>query len=132
MLSEEIEMAHEFGQDLAKYKKYQYRIAKTVFESLLEISIKHQSLGNHSMYLGELYWGKHEEAVKHFTTAADEYHTNTVAELFQLTILTNSAVLVKRGLCHCALSHNAFKKAKEEAEMQQHINRTGEKLKKMN
>ena len=62
VLSEEIEMAREFGQGLANYKKYQYRIAKTFFESLLEISIKHQSPGNHglaSIYLGEveLYWG---------------------------------------------------------------------------
>ena len=137
VLSEEIEMAREFG--LANYKKYQYRIAKTFFESLLEISIKHQSPGNHalaSIYLGEveLYWGKHEEAVKHFTTAADEYHTDTVAELFQLTILTKSAVLVKKGLCHRAMSQireaiSAFKKAKQEAEMRQQMNRTGEKLK---
>ena len=139
VLSEEIEMAREFGQGLANYKKYQYRIAKTFFESLLEISIKHQSPGNHalaSIYLGEveLYWGKHEEAVKHFTTAANEYHTDTVAELFQLTILTKSAVLVKKGLCHRAMSQireaiSAFKTAKQEAEMQQQINRTGEKLK---
>ena len=139
VLSEEIEMAREFGQGLSNYKKYQYRIAKTFFESLLEISIKHQSPGNHalaSIYLGEveLYWGKHEEAVKHFTIAADEYHTDTVAELFQLTILTKSAVLVKKGLCHRAMSQireaiSAFKKAKQEAEMQQETNRTGEKMK---
>jgi len=63
VLSEEIEMAREFGQGLASYMKYQYRIAKTFFE---KISIKHQSTGNHalaSIYLGEveLYWGKHEE-----------------------------------------------------------------------
>ena len=139
VLSEEIEMAFEFGQGLANYKKYQHRIAKTFFESLLEMSIKHQSPGNHalaSIYLGEveLNWGKHEEAVKHFTTAANEYHTDTVAELFQLTILTKSAVLVKKGLCHRAMSQireaiSAFKKAKEEAEIQQQMNRTGEKLK---
>ena len=137
VLSEEIEMAREFG--LANYKKYQYRIAKTFFESLLEISIKHQSPGNHalaSIYLGEveLYWGEHEEAVKHFTIAADDYHTDTVAELFQLTILTKSAVLVKKGLCHRTISQireaiSAFKKAKQEAEMQQQMNRTGKKLK---
>ena len=61
--------------------------------------------------------------MKHFTTAADEYHNDTVAELFQLTILTKSAVLVMKGLCHRAMSQireaiSAFKKAKEEAEMQ--------------
>ena len=138
VLSKEIEMAREFGQGLANFKRYHYRVAKTFFESLLDISFKHQSPGNHaltSIYLGEveLYWEKHEEAVKHFAVAADEYHSDTVAELFQLTILTKSAVLVKKGLCHRAMSQireaiDAFKKAKREAEMQQ-INSKGEKLK---
>ena len=49
VLTEEIEMACEFGQSLANYKKYQYKIAKTFFESLLKISIKYQSPGNHAL-----------------------------------------------------------------------------------
>jgi len=70
----------------------------------------------------ELYWGKHEEAVKHFATAANEYHTDTVAESFQLTILTMSAILVKKGLCNRVMLQireaiSAFKKAKQEAKM---------------
>ena len=35
VLSKEIEMVREFGQGLANYKKYQYRIAKTFFENFL-------------------------------------------------------------------------------------------------
>ncbi|XP_065893671.1 tetratricopeptide repeat protein 28-like isoform X2 [Dysidea avara] len=138
VLSEEIEMAREFGQGLSHYSKYQYRIAKTFFESLLELSVKYQSAGNHSLasiYLGEveLYWGNNEEAVKHFTVAADKYHTDSVAELFQMTVLSKSTVLVRKGSCHRALSQikeaiSAFKTAKEQAELQQ-CNRTGETLK---
>ena len=109
VLSEDIEMAREFGQGLAHYSKYQYRIAKTFFESLLELSVKHQSAGNHSLasiYLGEveLYWGNNEEAVKHFTVAADKYHADSVAEVFQMTVLSKSTVLVRKGSCHRALS----------------------------
>jgi len=69
--------------------------------------------------------------VKHFTVAADEYHTDTVAELFKFTILTKSTVLVKKGLCNVTnlRSNQCFKEVEEEAEMQLEINRTGEKLK---
>jgi len=96
VLREEIEMACEFTQGLANYKKISIQ---TFFESLLEIPIKHQSPGNHalaSIYLGEveLYWGKHEEAVKYFMTAADEYHTDAVAELFHASDYFNQVCCI--------------------------------------
>ncbi|XP_065893673.1 tetratricopeptide repeat protein 28-like [Dysidea avara] len=138
VLSEEIEMAREFGQGLAHFKKYQCNIAKKFFNNLLEISVKHQSAGDHalaSIYLGEieLYYDNHEIAVKHFTVAVSEYQIDNVAKLFEITVMSKSAVLVKKGSCHRALSQireaiSAFKMAKQDAELHQY-NSTGEMLK---
>ena len=78
-------------------------------------------------------WTKYKDAEKHFTLAVTYYSPDNVAEKFQQTILTKSAVLVKKGQCHRSLSQireaiNAFKMAKEVAELAQEQAR-GSKLK---
>ena len=129
MLPEDIDMAKEFGQGLANYKNLHYREAKPCFNALFEKSMNYHSSGNQalaSIYLGEIEmsWAKCKDAEKHFTLAVTYYNPDNVAEKFQQTILTKSAVLVKKGQCHRSLSQireaiNAFKMAKEVAELAQ-------------
>ena len=138
VLPDDIDMAKEFGQGLANYKNLHYRAAKPCFNALFEKSINHRSPGNQavaSIYLGEIEmsWAKYKDAEKHFTLAVTNYNPDNVAEKFQQTILTKSAVLVKKGQCHRSLSQikeaiNAFKLAKEVAESAQEQAR-GSKLK---
>ena len=69
-------------------------------------------------------WAKYKDAEKHFTLAITNYSPDNVAEKYQQTILTKSAVLVKKGQFHRSLSQikeaiNAFKMAKEVAELAQ-------------
>ena len=127
VLPEDIDMAKEFGQGLANYKNLHYRAAKPCFNALFEKSVNYHSSGNQalaSIYLGEIEmsWAKYKDAEKHFTLAVTYYSPDNVAEKFQHTILTKSAVLVKKGQCHRSLSQireaiNAFKMAKEVAEL---------------
>ena len=129
VLPEDIDMAKEFGQGLANYKNLHYRAAKPCFNALFEKSVNYHSSGNQalaSIYLGEIEmsWAKYKDAEKHFTIAVTYYSPENVAEKFQHTILTKSAVLVKKGQCHKLLSQireaiNAFKMAKEVAELPQ-------------
>ena len=138
VLPEDIDLAKEFGQGLAHYKNQRYRAAKPCFNALLEKSINYGSSGNQalaSIYLGEIEmsWAKYKDAEKHFTLAVTYYSSDNVAEKFQQTILTKSAVLVKKGQCHRSLSQireaiSAFKMAKEIAELAQGQTR-GSKLK---
>ena len=138
VLPDDIDMAKEFGQGLANYKNLHYRAAKPCFSALFEKSINYRSPGNQalaSIYLGEIEmsWAKYRGAEKHFTLAVTNYSPDNVAEKFQQTILTKSAVLVKKGQCHRSLSQikeaiNAFKMAKEVAESAQEQTR-GFKLK---
>ena len=138
VLPEDIDMAKEFGQGLANYKNLHYRAAKPCFNTLFEKSVNYHSSGNQalaSIYLGEIEmsWAKYKDAEKHFTLAVTYYSPDNVAEKFQHTILTKSAVLVKKGQCHKLLSQireaiNAFKMAKEVAELAQEQAR-GSKLK---
>ena len=126
LLPSDIEMAKEFGQGLANYKNLHYRAAKLCFTTLFEKARYYHSSGDQavaSIYLGqiEMSWAKYKDAVKHFTIALINYSTNNVAEKFQQTILSKSAVLVKKGRCHQSLSQikeaiHAFKTAKEVAE----------------
>ena len=128
-------MAKEFGQGLANYKNLHYRAAKPCFNALFEKSVNYHSSGNKalaSIYL-EMLWAKYKDAEKHFTLAVTYYSPDNVAEKFQQTILTKSAVLVKKGQCHRSLSQIretiiAFKMAKEVAELAQEQAR-GSKLK---
>ena len=129
VLSDDIDMAKEFGQGLANYKNLHYRAAKPCFNALFEKSINYCSPGNQavaSIYLGEIEmsWAKYKDAEKHFTLAIINYNPDSVAEKYQQTILTKSAILVKKGQCHRSLSQikeaiNAFKMAKEVAESAQ-------------
>ena len=138
VLPEDIDMAKEFGQGLANYKNLRYRTAKPCFNALFEKSVNYHSSGNQalaSIYLGEIEmsWAKYKDAEKHFTLAVTYYSPDNVAEKFQHTILTKSAVLVKKGQCHRSLSQireaiNAFNMAKEVAELAQEQAR-GSKLK---
>ena len=138
VLPEDIDMAKEFGQGLANYKNLHYRAAKPCFNALFEKSMNYRSSGDQalaSIYLGEIEmsWAKYKDAEKHFTLAVTYYSTDNVAEKFQHTILTKSALLVKKGQCHRSLSQireaiNAFKMAKEVAELAQEQAR-GSKLK---
>ena len=138
VLPEDFDMAKEFGQGLANYKNLHYRAAKPCFNALFEKSVNYHSSGNQalaSIYLGEMEmsWAKYKDAEKHFTLAVTYYSPDNVAEKFQHTILTKSAVLVKKGQCHRSLSQireaiNAFKMAKEVAELTQEQAR-GSKLK---
>ena len=138
VLPEDSDMAKEFGQGLANYKNLRYRAAKPCFNALFEKSMNYHSSGNQalaSIYLGEIEmsWAKYKDAEKHFTLAVTYYNPDNVAEKFQHTILTKSAVLVKKGQCHKLLSQireaiNAFKMAKEVAELAQEQAR-GSKLK---
>ena len=138
VLPEDIDMAKEFGQGLANYKNLRYRAAKPCFNALFEKSVNYHSSGNQalaSIYLGEIEmsWAKYKDAEKHFTLAVTYYSPDNVAEKFQHTILTKSAVLVKKGQCHRPLSQireaiNAFKMAQEVAELAQEQAR-GSKLK---
>ena len=138
MVPEDIDMAKEFGLGLANYKNLHYRAAKPCFNALFEKSVNYHSSGNQalaSIYLGEIEmsWAKYNNAEKHFTLAVTYYSPDNVAEKFQQTILTKSAVLVKKGQCHKLLSQireaiNAFKMAKEVAELAQEQAR-GSKLK---
>ena len=137
-LSDEVNMAKEFGQGLANFKNLHYRAAKPCFTALFEKASNHHSTGDQalaSIYLGEIEmsWAKYKDAVKHFTIAVTYYGTDNVAEKFQQTILSKSAVLVKKGNCHRSLSQikeaiNAFKLAKEVAELRQE-QAVGSKLK---
>ena len=138
VLPEDIDLAKEFGQGIAHYKNLHYRSAKPCFNALFEKSVNYGSSGNHalaSIYLGEIEmsWAKYKDAEKHFTLAVAYYSSDNVAEKFQQTILTKSAVLVKKGQCHRSLSQikeaiSAFKTAKEIAELAQQQTR-GSKLK---
>ena len=138
VLPDDIDMAKEFGQGLANYKSSYYRAAKPCFNALFEKSLSYCNPGNQalaSIYLGEIEmsWGKYKDAEKHFTLAVPNYSPDNVAEKFQQTILTKSAVLVKKGQCHRSLSQikeaiNAFKMAKEVAESAQ-VQSRGSKLK---
>ena len=138
ILPEDIDMAKEFEQGLAHYKNLHYRAAKPCFNALFEKSINYGSSGNQalaSIYLGEIEmsWAKYKDAEKHFTLAVTYYSSDNVAGKFQETILTKSAVLVKKGQCHRSLSQikeaiSAFKMAKEIAELAQGQTR-GSKLK---
>ena len=138
VLPEDIDMAKEFGQGLANYKNLHYRAAKPCFNALFEKSVNYHSSGNQalaSIYLGEIEmsWAKYKDAEKHFTLAVTYYSPDNVAEKFQQTILTKSAVLVKKGQCHRSLSQireaiGALKMAKEVAELAQEQAR-GSKLK---
>ena len=61
---------------------------------------------------------KYKDVEKHFTLAVTNYSPDNVAEKFQQTISTKSAVLVKKGQCHWSMSQikeaiNAFKMAKQ-------------------
>ena len=138
VLPEDIDMAREFGQGLAYYKSQRYRAAKPFFDALYKKSVQYSSLSNQalaSIYLGEIemLWAKYESAVKHFTLAVTNYSPDNVAEKFQQTILTKSAVLVKKGLCYRSLSQikeaiKAFELAKKVATLTQEQAR-GSKLK---
>ena len=138
LLPDEVDMAKEFGQGLANFKNLHYRAAKPCFTALFEKASNHHSTGDQalaSIYLGEIEmsWAKYKDAVKHFTIAVTNYSTDNVAEKFQQTILSKSAVLVKKGHCHRSLSQikeaiNAFKLAKEVAESRQE-QAVGSKLK---
>ena len=138
LLLDEVDMAKEFGQGLANFKNLHYRAAKPCFTALLEKAINHHSTGDQalaSIYLGEIEmsWAKYKDAVKHFTIAVTNYSTDNVAKKFYQTILTKSAVLVKKGYCHRSLSQikeaiNLFKTAKKVAESTQEQAR-GYKLK---
>ena len=138
VLPEDIDMAKEFGQGLANYKNFHYKAAKSCFTALFEKSNNYRSPGNQalaSIYLGEIEmsWAKYKDAEKHFTLAVTNYNPDNVAKKYQQTILTKSAVLVKKGQCHRSLSQikeaiNAFKVAKEVAESAQQQAR-GSKLK---
>ena len=125
ILPQDIDMAKAFGQGLAYYKNLDNIAAERYFTTLLEQSIYFRSPGNRalaSIYLGEIEmsWAKYKDAEKHFTLAVTYYSSDNVAEKFQETILTKSAVLVKKGQCHRSLSQiteaiSAFKMAKKEA-----------------
>ena len=138
LLPNDIDIAKEFGQGLANYKNLHYRAAKLCFTALFEKATNHHSTGDQalaSIYLGEIEmsWAKYKDAMKHFTIAVTNYSTDNVVEKFQQTILSKSAVLVKKGHCHQSLSQikeaiNAFKTAKEVAESTQEQTR-GSKLK---
>ena len=138
VLPENIDMAKEFGQGLANYKNFHYKAAKSCFTALFKKSNNYHSPGNQalaSIYLGEIEmsWAKYKDAEKHFTLAVTNYSPDNVAKKYQQTILTKSAVLVKKGQCHQSLSQikeaiNAFKVAKEVAESAQRQAR-GSKLK---
>ena len=138
VLPEDIDMAREFGQGLANYKNLHYRAAKACFNALFEKSVNYGSPGNQavaSIYLGEIEmsWAKYKDAEKHFTLAVTNYSPDNVAEKFQQTISTKSAVLVKKGQCHRSMSQikeaiNAFKMAKQVAELAQE-QASGSKLK---
>ena len=138
VLPEDVDITKEFGQGLANYKNLHYRAAKSCFNALFEKSVNYHSSGNQalaSIYLGEIEmsWAKYKDAEKHFTLAVTYYSPDNVAEKFYQTILTKSALLVKKGQCHKLLSQireaiNAFKMAKEVAELAQEQAR-GSKLK---
>ena len=138
ILPNNISMAKEFGQGLANFKNLHYRAAKTCFIALFEEAVKHNSTGDQalaSIYLGEIEmaWAKYKDAVKHFIIAVANYCTDNVALKFCKTVLSKSAVLVKKGHCHRSLSQikeaiNAFKKAKEIAVLEREQAR-GSKLK---
>ena len=138
LIPDDIDMAKEFVQGLANYKNLYYRAAKRCFTTLFEKATNHHSTGDQalaSIYLGEIEmsWAKYKNAVKHFTIAVTNYSTDNVAEKFQQTILSKSAVLVKKGHCHRSLSQiqeaiNAFIMAKEIAESRQE-QAVGSKLK---
>ena len=138
ILPNNISMAKEFGQGLANFKNLHYRAAKTCFTALFEEAVKHNSTGDQalaSIYLGEIEmaWAKYKDAVKHFIIAVANYCTDNVALKFCETVLSKSAVLVKKGHCHRSLSQikeaiNAFKKAKEIAVLEREQAR-GSKLK---
>ena len=129
VLPEDIDMAKEFGQGLANYKNLHYKAAKSCFTALFEKSNNYRSPGNQalaSFCLGviDMSWAQYKDAEKHFTLAITNYSPDNVAEKYQQTILTKSAVLVKKGQCHQSLSQikeaiNAFKVAKEVAESAQ-------------
>ena len=129
VLPEDIDLAREFGQGLANYKVQRYRMAKSFFDTLLKKSVNYGSLGNQALaaiYLGEIEMlrARYENAVKHFALAITNYNSDNVAEKFQPTILTKSAVLVKKGQCHRSLSQikeaiKAFEVAKEVAKLAQ-------------
>ena len=129
VLSEDIDMAREFGQGLTYYKSQRYRTAKPFFDALCKKSEHYNCLSNQalaSIYLGEIemLWAKYENAVKQFTLAVTNYSPDNVAVKFQQKILTKSAVLVKKGLCHRSLSQikeaiKAFELAKEVAKSAQ-------------
>ena len=102
VVPEDIDMAKEFGQGLANYKNLHYRAAKPCFNALFEKSVNYHSSGNQalaSIYLGEIEmsWAIYKDAEKHFTLAVTYYSPDNVAEKFQQTIFTKSAVLVKKG-----------------------------------
>ena len=138
VLPEDIDLAKEFGQGLAHYKNLHYRSAKPSFNALFEKSVNYGSSVNQalaSIYSSEIEmsWAKYKDAEKHFTLAMTYYSSNNVAEKFQETISTKSAVLVKKGQCHWSLLQikeaiNAFKMAKAIAELAQQQTR-GSKLK---
>ena len=138
ILPNNISMAKEFGQGLANFKNLHYRAAKTCFTALFEEAVKYNSTGDQalaSIYLGEIEmaWAKYKDAVKHFVIAVANYCTDNVALKFCETVLSKSAVLVKKGHCHRSLSQikeaiNAFKKAKEIAVLEREQAR-GSKLK---
>ena len=97
VLPEDIDLAKEFGQGLAHYKSLHYRAAKPCFNALFEKSINYRSSSNQalaSIYLGEIEmsWAKYKDAEKHFTLALTYYSSDNVAEKFQETILTKSAL----------------------------------------
>ena len=115
----------KFRQGLANYKNLHYRAAKLCFTALFEKATNHHSTGGQalaSIYLGEIEmsWANYKDAAKHFTIAVTNYSTDNVAEKFQQTILSKSAILVKKDHSHRSLSQikeaiNAFKTAKEVA-----------------
>ena len=138
LLPNDIDRAKEFGQGLANYKNLHYRAARPCFTALFEKATNHHSTGDQalaSIYLGEIEmsWAKYKDAVKYFTIAVTHYGTYNVAEKFRQTILSKSAILVKKGYCHHSLSQikeaiSAFKIAKEVAESTQEQTR-GSKVK---
>ena len=120
------------------YKNLHYRTVKPCFTALYENAVSYHSPGNQvlaSICLGEIEmsWSKYKDAENHFSLAVTNYSPDNVAEKFQQTILSKSAVLVKKGQCHRSSSQireaiNAFKMAKEVAELVQEQAR-GTKLK---
>ena len=115
-VSPETKRLKAFGFAISLYRQKTYKESYNYFTQLEELALEHDSRGDVSVaaiYRGEIFIATkdYKNAVTMFEKGCSFYHSDHVAILLGVLIVSKSGILMKLGNCHKSLSN--FEKARE-------------------